>query len=54
MFVNLGLNRNREFVDPRTASLGGKNSKRNRELKNSASFEPQVREFLEFARYTVY
>ena len=28
---------NREFVDPRTASLGVKSSKRNRELENSAS-----------------
>ena len=46
LIVNLGLGRNREFVDPRTASLGVKNSKRNRELENSASLEPRVCEVL--------
>ena len=46
MFVNLGLGTNREFVDPRTASLGVKSSKRNRELENFASLEPRVREVL--------
>ena len=46
MFVNLGLGTNREFVDPRTASLGVKSSKRNRELENSASLGPRVCEVL--------
>ena len=46
LFVNLGLGTNREFVDPRTASLGVKSSKRNRELENSASLGPRVCEVL--------
>ena len=33
-------------MDPRTASLGVKSSKRNRELENSASLGPRVCEVL--------
>ena len=47
------LCQNREFVDPRTASLGVKSSKRNRELENSASLGPRVCEVLLYLDFVV-